>query len=307
MAIRAMTLVVWAFSDGKPGHESQTRGLLLALAQGGATQSHWIPAVGSARWRDALARRYPAGDALPDPQLLIGAGHATHLPMLLARRARGGRVLVLMRPSLPLRWFDLCVVPAHDRVATAPNVLITRGALNAVVPGSAPDPGRGLILIGGPSRHYAWRDEDVVRQVAQIAQTDTAVQWTLTTSRRTPARTMELLQALHAPKPTLVPYAQTDRAWLPAQLSQVAQAWVTEDSVSMVYEALTAGAATGLLRVPGRRTSRVGRGVDDLVRDGLVTEFSQWQQGARLTPPATHFNEAARVAAWVRNTWFPAL
>jgi uncharacterized protein len=162
------------------------------------------------------------------------------------------------------------------------------------------------MLIGGPSRHHAWSDSAIAGQVAEIVRRDGATHWTLTTSRRTPPRTVALLRDIKAPNLAIVPFAETDRHWLPAQLARAARAWVSEDSVSMVYEALTAGTATGLLAVPRRRASRISRGMDYLMRDRLVTPFSAWQQGTALAPPVTPFNEAARVAAWIRTPWFPA-
>ena len=300
-----MTLVVWAYTDGKAGHENQTRGLVRALGDGHGVETHWIqPARGARAWLHALVGRYPPGDGLPDPHLHIGAGHGVHLAMLLARRARGGRIVLLMRPSLPRVWFDVCVVPAHDGIAGA-NIITTRGALNVMVPAKTQDPRAGLILVGGPSRHYDWSDTGAVRQVADIVQRDTAISWTLTTSRRTPTRTLALLQKITAPNLTVVPYTNTDGLWLPRELARAARVWVSEDSVSMVYEALTAGAATGLIMVTRRRTNRISRGMDALAHDRLVTPFSAWQQGAALAPPALPFNEAARVAAWIRTTWFP--
>jgi uncharacterized protein len=299
-----MPPVVWAFTDGKAGHENQTRGLVQALAEAGAVDVYWIkPARGAALWRAALCGCFPAGAGLPDPDLLIGAGHATHLSLLLARRARGGRSVVLMKPSLPRGWFDLCVVPEHDQVAPAANVLVTRGALTPVIPGSGSDACAGLLLIGGPSRHYDWSDSALAAQVAAIVQRAGATQWTLTTSRRTPATTLALLRAIPASNLSIVPFERTHRDWLPAQLARAASVWVSEDSVSMVYEALTAGAATGLLAVPRRRANRIASAMDNLVRDKLVLDFSAWSGGAPLAPPSTTFNEAARVAAWIRTTW----
>lgn len=302
-----MPPVVWAFTDGKAGHENQTRGLVQALAHTAAIDVHWIePLRGKAWVQAALRGRFPPADALPNPDLLIGAGHATHLSLLLARRVRGGRSVVLMNPSLPRRWFDLCVLPEHDQVAPAANVLTTRGALTAVTPGYGSDPRAGLLLIGGPSSHYNWSDSDMAAQVVAIVRRELGTRWTLTTSRRTPPSTLTLLQDIHASNLVIVPFEDTDRQWLPAQLARVATVWVSQDSVSMVYEALTAGAATGLLAVPRRRGSRIGRAMENLARDKLVLDFSAWQRGTSLAPSAITFNEAARVAAWIRTTWLNA-
>ena len=299
----AQPVVAWAFSDGKAGHENQTRGLVQALTDRIPLRCHWIRAPRAARLiADFLCARFAPGRDLPDPDLLIGAGHGTHPALLAARRARGGRAVVLMKPSLPRSWFDLCVIPEPDGVR-GPNVLVTRGALNALRPATRSEADSGLILIGGPSSHYRWLDDDLMRQVEAVVARAPAMRWTLTTSRRTPPSTLARLRAIRAANLTLVPFEQTDAAWLPGRLLRAACAWVSEDSVSMVYEALTAGAATGLLQVPRRGASRVARGVDRIIGDGLALSFARWQAGAALAPPAQPFNEAARIAAWIKTQW----
>jgi mitochondrial fission protein ELM1 len=296
------SVVVWAFTDGRAGHENQTRGLLAALACIHPVDARWInvPAYASVL-SSLMTRRFLPGVGLPPPDLLIGAGHRTHLPLLAARRAHGGRTIVLMKPSLPRAWFDLCVIPEHDAV-TGANVLSTRGALNPVEPGKK-NASAGLLLIGGPSRHHGWNANDILSQIETIVAGDSDVSWTLTTSRRTPSSTTARLRALTFSNLTVVPVTETGPGWLAERLTHAARVWVTEDSVSMVYEALTANAATGVLSVPPRRESRIARGIAALSRDGLVTGFADWHRGRKLAPPAAPFNEAARVAAWISDKW----
>ena len=298
-------VVVWAFTDGKAGHENQTRGLLAALARRRPVDARWInvPAYASVL-SSLMTRRFLPGVGLPPPDLLICAGHRTHLPLLAARRAHGGRTIVLMKPSLPRAWFDLCVIPEHDSVAGA-NVFTTRGALNPVEPGKK-DAHAGLILIGGPSRHHGWSENDILSQVEAIVAREKDIDWRLTTSRRTPLATTARLRALSFRNLTVVPVSETGPSWLLERLTGAAQAWVTEDSVSMVYEALTANAATGVLGVPAKRESRIARGIDALTRDGLVMRFTDWQRGKKLAAPTVPFNEAARAAAWISEKWLSA-
>ena len=78
--------VVWRFSDGKPGHDNQSLGLVDALQRRTRIHNYDIP-VQPGAGRHLLLGRFPDGSLLPDPWLIIGAGHATHLPMLAARRA----------------------------------------------------------------------------------------------------------------------------------------------------------------------------------------------------------------------------
>jgi mitochondrial fission protein ELM1 len=307
-------LIVWRFIDGKPGHEQQSLGLVNALSEllpvvvrqlavrGGLRD--WLGAL-TGRCRTAATSR-PAGMATePPPDLLIGAGHATHAAMLACRRRRGGRIVVLMRPSVPLRWFDLCVVPQHDGIAASDRVLLTRGVLNAMRPAAHKDPNLGLILVGGPSAHYDWDAPALCGQIGKILQRDHR-RWIVATSRRTPQETLQALRVIANGDLAIVPHEQTAPGWLAGQLQPAAAAWVTEDSVSMLYEALTAGAACGVLPVPRRRAGRVRAGLDGLLADGTVTSFEAWQRNGRLAAPSQPLNEAARCARWIRDRWFAA-
>ncbi len=301
-------LVVWCFTDAKPGHENQSRGLLQALAERHELQVHWL-AVGNraSALLNALLGRWPDATGLPDPQLIVGAGHATHLPMLAARRARGGRTILLMKPSLPLSLFDLCIIPEHDRPRPARNVLVSRGVLNTVRPGDKAA-GLGLLLMGGPSAHFHWSDQGVIRQIHALLEANPQRHWQLTTSRRTPASfsrvlRRELAAELAVGRLDFVPVEDTARDWLPARLAAATEVWVSEDSVSMVYEALTAGAGVGVFNLPRRRLGRVTRGLATLESRGLVARYDHWPHGRPLSLPTEPFNEAERCARWISESW----
>jgi len=287
---------IWCITDGKPGHLSQLRGLAAALGRQADAVAHEVAAAGpwASAWDWTRGRTRP-GAGLDRPWLVAGAGRATHLSVLAAGRATGAATVVLMKPSLPAGWFDLCVAPEHDALA-GPNVVATRGALNPMRPAARREPGRGLILIGGPSKHHGWDADALIEQVHAVTSEAEGQTWTLTTSRRTPAETADRLVALSGGALTVVPFAQTGPGWVADQLDRAEAVWVTEDSVSMVYESLTAGAAVGTLAVPRTGTSRVLRGVEALVSRGLVTPFEAWRSGAALRPPAEPLAEADRVA-----------
>lgn len=300
-------LVVWRLLDGKPGHENQSLGLVRALGERRRIQLHDLPAPPRLRsLADWLAGRFPAGAGLPDPALVIGAGHATHPALLAACRARGGRSVVLMHPSLPRRWFDLCIVPAHDGVPAGANTLVTRGVLNAVRPTTGHRDDRGLFLIGGESAHYTWNDARVLAQVERIVTATPAVRFTLTTSRRTPASFLRLLAGRGLSALRVVPVERTEPGWVAGHLAESGRVWVTADSVSMIHEALTSGAAVGLLQLGARRPGRVTRGVEALIEARLVTPYAAWSAGAPLVPPTEPFDEAARCAGWICDRWMPA-
>ena len=301
--------VVWHFSDDKAGHDNQIRGLLRALTKRVALQVHTLrmPEPNTrhclATLDNLLRRRCPDGRHLPDPDLIVGAGHATHLPMLVARRARGGRVIVFMKPSLPLRCFDLCIAPEHDAVAARANVLQTRGPLNAIEPASNKLEHHGLILLGGPSKHYRWSDPAMLENITTLAHRDPQWSWTVVGSRRTPDSMEHSLLAARVPNLVFVAARDTGPEWLPFRLAEAPQIWVTEDSMSMVYEALSANAAVGVLPVPRRGFNRVSRDMEQLQAEGRLTLYDDWCKGQALRQAAQPLNEAARCAQWIDEHW----
>ena len=285
--------VLWRFSDGKPGHDAQSQGLVQALQARCPVDVHELNADGRMAALGAWLRgHYPAAHGLPQPDLLVGAGHATHWHLLAARRAAGGRAVVLMRPGLPAGLFDLCLIPEHDHPATASHVLVTSGVLNTQNRSQNRSPGEGLILLGGPSPHYRWKDSEVLAQIDALLSARPALQWRALVSRRTPQSFTALLQQ----REQLVLLSDVPVAEALATATEVR---VSEDSVSMIYEALTAGAPTGLLAVTRRGRNRVTGGVDTLVARGWVAAPGDW----RLPAAAPRLDEAGRCADWIVEQW----
>lgn len=290
-------LTLWILGDGKPGHENQSLGLAAAIARRAPCSVHRV-AVNGARWLPARLRAAVAASAgLPSPDLVIGAGHACHAPLLWLARKHRARSVVLMRPSLPVACFDLCIAPRHDFPASAegPRLLLTRGALNRIEPHPGERRG-GLILLGGPSRIHGWDPRAMLAMLARITSEGT---WELTDSRRTPeAFLAELRRSL--PQVAIASHHDTPADWLPYKLQHAAEVWVSEDSVSMVYEALSSGARVGLLPVPRLAAeSRVLRGLDGLVADGFVTPYPEWCDRGRIAPAPEILREADRCAGLV--------
>lgn len=286
-------LVIWRFCDGKRGHENQTLGLAEALRERVPVRTHDIDVHQSGR-----------APSTGTPSLLLGAGHRTHGAVWRTRRRTHARAVILMKPSLARGRFDLCVVPEHDGLRAQPGVLLTRGVLNRVRPAAVKHPGAGLIAIGGPSKHHDWLGAEIVAQIKSIiARSAPGQSWTVTNSRRTPQDTWDAITALTSSTMTCVDWRHQDPSWLVGQLATAQTVWVSEDSVSMVYEALSAGAGVGLLAVPRRSTGRVVRGITFLIADQSVTPFGCWQSGAALRPPTVALNEAGRVADWIESQW----
>lgn len=297
-------IVIWRLSDGKAGHDNQSLGLAEALAREVPCEILSVAPLGAVAALTALVTaRAPRYASYPRPELVLGAGNATHLSMLAARRARGGRLVVLMSPTLNTRLFDLCLIPEHDRPGAADNVTLTRGALNRVRPRADKDPASGLILLGGPSPNFEFDESKVLAQIHTVLEREPEIFWTATTSRRTPPGMSDTLKAINAPNFELVPVEDTSPDWLAEKLGRAARVWVSEDSASMVYEALSGGAAVGLLALDLIRPGRVSDGIERLVNDGWVARYEQWVGGKALTPPSAPLNEAERCAKLILDRW----
>ena len=302
-------IVVWRFCDGRVGHDNQSTGLVEALSTIRKVEAHAL--VGDPMGRAAFywaAHYYPRAVEYPDPDLIIGAGRRTHLSMLAARRARGGRIIVLMKPDLPLRWFDLCIIPRHDNPPARADVLVSHGALTRLIPAREKNPQAGLILLGGPSRHFPWNGQHVIKQITSIVAQDPARAWIIATSRRTPPEFQQNLVFSNPELAKRISFCQdTGSDWLPGQLAVSPVVWVTEDSVSMIYEALSAGAAVGLIELPRRGSSRITRGIDELLDEGRVIAYDDWRAGKPLTIPGLSLQESMRCAQYVANRWLSDL
>ncbi|WP_370277007.1 mitochondrial fission ELM1 family protein [Pontibacterium sp.] len=288
---------IWIISDGKPGHLNQSLGLAEALQR-------QIPDVHietkPALTRTAALKLLCLGGADGKPDLLIGAGHRTHLSLLAYKRATCAPAVLMMKPSLPMGWFDLCLIPKHDEPGERTNVVLTDGALNRMQSMAEREPdSKGMILIGGLSKHFGWDDQLLVDQLKAIV--DGSIPWLLTTSRRTPESFLPLVQQAELPNLEIVPFEQTGPGWLGKHLPQAEQCWVSGDSVSMVFESLTAGSAVGILELPPQASNRITRGLQLLIDNHKVTPFSRWQESRLLPLPETPFNEAERCAELVRK------
>lgn len=272
-------LVVWVLDDGKPGHRNQSLGLAEAMDRIRDANIHIISLPHNVCIFSRIKMAREEAHKLPKPDFVIAAGHKTHLALLYIARKTSARSVVLMKPSMPCGWFDHCLIPEHDfqeGAKTPRNVILTKGALNRVTYDPSAKDGSGLILIGGKSSEFGFDGYSLHKAINEIVVQDEGVQWALTDSRRTPSDFIESLKDV----PIIThPHQTTDSDWLPEQLRRASVVWVTEDSVSMIYEALSSGAKVGLLPMPRvKNAGRVAKGVEALVEEGALIRYEDWMQ-----------------------------
>lgn len=278
---------IWIISDEKPGHVNQSLGLVEALLefQPNLTfKTLTLKGVSSALF------------AKKRPKLIISAGRATHFWNWILSLRFGVKNIVLMRPSLPYSFFNLALVPEHDAPPASYRVVRTKGAINRMKPAIKQSASQ-LILLGGPSKHVIWDDQRIIDQIDALAEVSNGL-LNVATSRRTPNDLLQMLRTKKSIRVIEPDSVETD--WLPNTLATTEQVIVSSDSVSMVYEALTAGCTVSLIRLESTPNSRTQQGVDSLVEQGLVGKTAD----QKPVNPVSNFREATRCAEIIlERTW----
>lgn len=311
-------LCVVAFMDGRPGHEKQTQAVTAALAAMTPLSIKTCALPTTSGWRRLVqGLRAFAGPGLTSPgcdprdiDLIIGTGTTTHLPMIALKRRSRARLVTCMSPDPLLhRWFDLCLVPRHDNPRVGNNIFPTFGPPCIRAGESRHDPCRGLILAGGiDPKSHRWDTETFMAQIRQLRTRMPEICWTISSSPRTPADTVDRLHrfAEDHRNVTFFRAAETPPGWIESAYKVHGLVWVTADSVSMVYEALTAGCRVGILPVAwNHQQNKFQKGIDDLTAHGLVLDYHAWQAGASWSATPKPLYEAERCASEILRRWWP--
>lgn len=281
-------------SDGKAGHRSQALGLFKAIQR----QSTEMVSFEEISIEDLAIFSLVAGifhRSIPQlktlPNLIIGVGSHTQLRVLLLGKIyTQAKTVILMKPNYPLTWFDYSVIPEHDGIPASDRVIVTQGALNPIVNEQRHQSGRILIALGGSSKRHQWNEDKVFASIEHIVKQQSNNEIIITTSRRTPEQFVERLNAHpFLPHVHFFPVEHTPQGWIFEEMQKAEAVWVTEDSVSMIYEALTAGCRVGIIKIDRLKSDRITRQLDQLL---MMLKFDTTQNNLLYL----EMNEAMRVA-----------
>ncbi|HZS84726.1 MAG TPA: mitochondrial fission ELM1 family protein [Stellaceae bacterium] len=305
--------LLWAVHDGRIGIKNQVLGLTEALGLPFVEKcfrprlpwSHVPPLLWPAFGRVGA----PGSDALapPWPDILVTAGRIGAAAGIAVKRANDGRTFLaqIQDPRLGRRFFDLLVVPEHDR-ARGPNVIVTRGAVHRVTPARLAEAGRRFapafahlprpriaVLIGGRNRVYRFDLEklaEIADQLAALARREGG-SLLVTPSRRTGAAGERLLRDKLAGLPAYIWDGTGENPYF-ALLELGDAIIVTEDSISMVTEAASTGKPVHVVALAGG--SRKFRDFYRLMQaHGVTRPFTGALESWRYEPP----NDTAKAAA----------
>ncbi len=284
-------------SDGKAGHRSQAIGLYQAM------QRQSIEAV---TFEEILIDQLPILSFLlaifkqstsaiaQSPDYILGVGSHTQLRVLLLGKVYPqAKTVIMMKPNFPFTWFNYAIIPEHDGVEASAHVITTKGALNPIVNEHRHQKNRILIALGGSSKRHQWNEEKVLASIDDIVKNHSQAEIILTTSRRTPnvflthLNETPLASHLH-----IFPVEQTPQGWIFEEMQKAEAVWVTEDSVSMIFEALTAGCKVGVIEIDRVKEDRITLSIDQIIQSNLVSN----QTSIEMLVEPHAFKEAERVA-----------
>lgn len=292
-------LQVLVVSDGVPGHDRASFGIVSALGRHHEIVATSIPIAekvrGSRRVKRTLARvlpfstywaRFygigerttpanpiPQARALPDGpiDIVISTGPATAAANIaLARRFRAKNIYFGF-PQWPVTGaFSVLVssaatVSRRNIVAALRPSELDASRLPRPIPLHESNSGRGVMLIGGDTKHYRYSKHDfelLADRLNTIARELPDLTWTVFDSRRTPSLPFEHFCRRIDAGPASIGIVRYDRSGLLSnkQAFEADIVLVTADSMSMISEAVAAGRPTIVVEPdryrPPRRDAR---------------------------------------------------
>jgi uncharacterized protein len=246
-----------------------------------------------APWRWVAASLWPAPlravpasiSASPLPEIAISCGGKGGA-VIAALRARGPRAVQVQDPRIDPRRFDLIVANRHDGLS-GPNVIVVRTAIHRATPARLaadaelwrsrlahlPRP-LVAVLVGGNSGSYrldAAVAADLAAKLADMMRADN-VGLALTPSRRTDPAAVGILRAALEPLGGWVWDGRGENPYF-GLLGLPDAIVATQDSVSMISEAVATAAPVMVAPLPGR-SRRQNRFLTGLVDDGRIRPFT---------------------------------
>lgn len=302
-------MIVWALSDGIPGHDGRARALVRALEHLGPVSVEWLRVpirFGGARsllgpllnltrgpLPDSVFRafyRMPALPAAAPDAIVSSGGKTTFLSAALARRFGCRNFFAGTLRGLSERHFTAFTTPfpiagAQRNVVT--DVPLTDVDAQEVAHAGAEyrkeqklgDERVWAALIGGDGSGYRYSSRDWADLAAVLEQVAAArgIRWLLVTSRRTGADGERVLR--DAVRPELLAdaawYEQDKRKVVKPFLGAAEAVFCTEDSMSMLGEAVSARRPVYSLRpATGAPKGRDRDIVEGLARSGRIARLS---------------------------------
>ena len=260
--------ICW-FKDSKIGHEKQVRAILdnLALTQDLLIDEIYIS---NPVWLELflyLLKIKPKQDSIPD--IIIGAGSKTTIPMLRHKIHSKTKIISVMKPQFFESKFDLIVAPRHDYKVVPDNVFTYIGSIAKVnINPELED--IGLIVVGGLNKHFNFDDDHLISQIDFVISLFPNTKWIVFNSRRTPKSFNERIKKSTSIEKFID--VTTNFEPLNDYLSKAKFKFVTPDSVNMIFESLSSSGETYLFDMHSPRENKITKLIDE-VKDNKYVGF----------------------------------
>lgn len=279
-------------TDGKPGHENQSKALCGALGRNytcaHVTYKSRAHKARSYLW-DSLGILSPSlftVEVPPDDYAcVVTTGSTTFYPGKVLAHALALPVAAILYPrGYRKSDFNCILAPTFDRPVKRPNIIplpvnLTPNNAEFYAHGIkafqqrhlAHKPGVGVI-IGGPNAVATMCPATLKRELDALFSLTTGCERWVTTSRRTPPAVEALVDAY--PFDYKLIFSRDNFNPIPAFVSLCERLFVTADSTGMISEAVTCGtAAVEVLMHLKRKNSKFGRFITDLAAANAVHPF----------------------------------
>ncbi len=204
---------------------------------------------------------------------VIGAGSSVHMRMLLIKsyfknkHQKDISLVSVLVPSLFHKNFSVICAPLHDdkKLTNNENIIYFEGSL-AKVSIKDIDENIGLIALGGLNKHYDFDEEDLLKQIQYILTLYPQKKWFLFISRRTPSYITEEISKLKNEFSNLI---ITDKDF-DEVIEKASIKFITQDSVNMVYEALSTKGKTYLFNMNYKKENKISRQMNLLITNKQI-------------------------------------
>ena len=175
--------------------------------------------------------------------LFVGAGSTSYYALKFYARRYAKPSVALMYPKGYRKDFSVIIAGAHDRPKPRANLKISPVSLSFSRPQGLYQPQRKSIgfIIGGPNSCFEMGDE-ILKQVETVRAQFADCEFALTTSPRTPRATESALAKLSWDYSVI--YSREPINPIGDFLAQCEWVFISEDSVSMISEAVSSGSAS---------------------------------------------------------------
>jgi mitochondrial fission protein ELM1 len=278
---------ILVLSDGIPGHDRSSQGILAALARHRLVEAHVLPIRekrgGSRRVRRVLAGmmpfrafwerfyrieggqsvpgRLPVTEAVPQSavDLVVSTGPRTAAANIAMARHLGSKNVYFGFSKWPSdSAFTVLLTPEHRRPHPHRAYALRPSEIDAAdLPPARPLAADGserhaALLFGGQSKHYRYTMADMEllgERIVGLARELPWLKWTVYDSRRTPEWEFDRMVEMVGTSDASIRFVRFANAGLASNNEAFAcdLVLVSADSMSMVAESIAAGRPTGIL------------------------------------------------------------